>query len=495
MAQSILIRDGNVVDGSGDPGRKADVLIEGDLIVAVEPLLAAKLREREAEIRTIDAAGKVVCPGFIDMHAHSDFQTAADGAMAEKVRQGFTTAVIGSCGFSAAPANLRYQRAFQRFAKGIFGPDCRFEWETMGEYLDLLRARGVAANVFPQVGFGNLRTMAKGILPGRPRASQLKMMKELLARALDEGARGFTTGLVYPPQRFASAKEVTELCRVAAEKDVLYSTHLRDEGDHIEAAIEEALQVARDTGLRLQISHHKAIFERNWGKPQKTLAMLETARRQGIEVETDAYPYDAFGNLILRTLFFKEPRLADKIILIDLEHYPEYRGMTLADVMRATRKSFRSVSAMLLRKEGLFGIMIAGRFMAEDDVRTILAHPLTSIGSDGVESFGRPTHPRLYGTATRFLETYVYGEKLVSLEEGIRKMTSKPAAMARISRRGLLKKGHFADVVVFDPKRLQDRADYEHPNEYPLGYDAVIVNGQMTVTRGRQTRARAGRVL
>jgi len=492
MAERILIKNGLAIDGSGAPGAVKDILIEGDRISAVGESAAAAAGPDTA---VIDASGKVVCPGFIDMHAHSDYVISIDGAMQEKLRQGVTTAVIGSCGFSAAPADARFKKIFLRFAGGMFGRNCTFEWSGMGEYLERISRQGIGANVFPQVGFGNLRAMAMGMKPLRANKNEIERMKSLLAQALDEGGRGFSTGISYPPQIFAPPEEILELCRVAAGKGALYSTHVRNEMDKIESAMREALDCARATGVSLQISHHKAVLKRNHGKIRITLDMLAAARNEGVDVETDAYPYSAFSNMFLPCLFIREPEVEKEIIFLDLRNFPEYEGRTLEDFMRDRNKNLRAAAFELVMREGLTKIPIAGEMMSEEDVRYVISHPLVSIGSDGVENPGGKAHPRLVGTAVRVIEKYALKEKLFSLEEAIRKMTSMPAAKLKLKQRGLLKEGYYADVVVFDPSALHDGSDYKNTGVFPVGFDAVIVNGEIAVRNDVQSSARAGRVL
>ncbi|MFA6448725.1 MAG: D-aminoacylase [bacterium] len=493
MANRILIKNGNVIDGSGSAGAAKDVLIEDDRIAAVGETAAAAAGP---DATVIDAAGKVVCPGFVDMHAHSDFATSVDGTMAAKLRQGVTTVVMGSCGFSAAPSNERFKKVFLRFAGGMFGKNCPFEWNGMGEYLERLRKQGIAANVFAQVGYGNLRTMTMGMMPRRANEKEIEAMKSLLAQALDEGARGFSTGFAYPPQNFSSSEEIVELCHVVAAKDGLYSTHIRNEMDKIETAMKEAVDTARATGVSLEVSHHKAILKRNWGKVKRTLDILDEARREGVDVETDVYPYDAFSNMFLPCMFLrKEPEIEKAIIFLVLKKFPEFEGRTLAEFMAEKKLSFNAAAFELIKNEGLTKIPIAGRMISEDDMRYVMAHPLTSIGSDGVENPGGKAHPRLVATTVRVIETYALKEKVLSLEEAIKKMTSMPAAKAKLKMRGLIKEQYYADIVVFDPKQIHDRSDYKNTNEHPVGFDAVIVNGEIAVRHDEQSAARAGQVL
>jgi len=493
----IWIRNGRIVDGSGAPERTGDVLIEGDRLAEVGEVAPGRVDPEDPALLIIDAAGKVVCPGFIDMHAHADFSVPVGGGpMTEKLRQGVTTAVIGSCGMSAAPVNPRTVRFYRRFTSGMFGTACPFRWGSVGEYIRYLAEAGHAGNLVVQVGMGNLRLMVRGLLPGRPTRGQMRRMKELLARSLDEGARGFSTGLIYPPQKWMSREETAELVGVLSGRDrVIYSTHVRDEADRVEEAMQEALDAARRAGVSLQISHHKAVLERNHGRVRKTMDMLSRAREQGVDVETDVYPYNAFSNIMLPFLLRYEPGLDRSILFLSMKHHKELEGKTLAEAAAMKRRDPRLLVLAMALREGIAGMPIAGFMMSEDDVRFLLGHPLVSIGSDGNECFGGRSHPRLYGTHARFIETYIVREKLVSLEEGVRKMTGMPAAKLRLEDRGLLRKGYHADVAVFDPGNVRENTTYQDPVQYPTGFDAVIVNGRVAVRGDAQTGARAGRVL
>lgn len=378
----------------------------------------------------------------------------------------------------------------------MFDLRCSFEWETMGEYLDCIKRQGHAANVFAQVGFGNLRLMASGILPFRSGAGAMKKMKRHLEQALEEGARGFSTGLFYPPQNFAPKEEVIEICKVLSKRNSLYSTHIRNEADLLEESVKEALETAERAGVSLQISHHKAVLRRNWGKVFKTMEMIEAAAKEGLDVETDVYPYSSFSNIVLPLIFFNEPDVEKNIVFLDLNHYKELEGKTLEEAMKARGRGARALVLEMALKEGLTGMPVAGFLISEKDLEFLISHPLVSIGSDGNEAPpGRKTHPRLYGSFSRFLEKYCITDKLLSLEEGVRKITSMPARKLGLDKRGLIKEGWYADIVVFDPVSLRDLADYENPLRHPEGFEAVIVNGALTVQKDVQTSARAGRVV
>lgn len=489
----ILIKGGTVIDGSGAPGRNADVLVEDEKIKEIGDISEDRVRQADPEARVIEAGGKVVCPGFIDIHAHSDFSAPVNGAMEEKIRQGVTTVVMGSCGFSGAPSSPRYVNYLNRYTGGMFGTECPFQWESMQEYLEYLVEKGIAANVVPQVGFGNLRVMTRGLVPGAPSEAQIGQMKSALSKALDEGARGFTTGLFYPPQSMATPEEVKELVGALAGRDAVYATHVRNEVDELESAVREAIDTARGAGVSLQVSHHKAILQRNWGKVHGTIEIMEKARAEGLDIDTDVYPYTAFSNIIMPFFLKYEPGMEENILFLYMKHYKECEGKTLGEVMRMKRMGIKRLILTMALKEGFSGMPIAGFMVGEDDLNFLLAHPMVSIGSDGVESFGKKAHPRLWGTFPRMIEKYCRDDKLVTLEDAVRKMTSLAARKYNLKMRGELKERYYADIVVFDPENLRENTTYRDPLHFPTGFEAVIVNGKIAAYKDVQTGERAGR--
>jgi N-acyl-D-amino-acid deacylase len=496
MNRNIFIKGGTVFDGAGGQGISNDIYIEGDAIKAVGDEARAMARADDPALSSIDATGKIVCPGFIDMHAHSDYKITVNGSMEAKLRQGVTTAVLGSCGFSGAPVNDRLRRDFRGYLSGMFGSECQFEWDSTAGYIEHIKRIGIGANVFLQTGFGNLRQMTMGRSPLKANAGQIAAMKKLLEKSLEEGARGFSAGLAYPMQMFSSREEVKALCGTAAKRGALFSVHVRNEIDKLAEANREAIGIAEETGVSLQISHHKAILSRNWGKPRETMKMMEDARARGVDVEADVYPFTAFSNILATTMLLNEPGMEEKIIFLELKKLKQYEGRSLADVMKDTGKGAKAAALHILLNEGFSNAPVAGEFISEDDLRFIMSHPLSSIGSDGVETDeGAKAHPRLFSTTVRFLKHYALGEKLMPMGEAVRKMTSMPARKIGAVRRGLIKEGYFADIVVFDPDALRDNSTYEDPVRYPSGFESVIVNGEMAVIKDEITGARAGTVL
>ena len=498
MARDVLIINGTVVDGSGAAGVRADVLVRDGRIAEVGALAADKVADTLPGLEVINAADRIVCPGFIDMHAHSDVAAALDGALAPKLRQGITTVVTGNCGASAAPLNALSRPIVRRMSKGLYGVDCPMKWSGMGQYLDTLREQGTAANIYPLAGFGNLRIMALGLWPGPAGPLAVRAMRRELRRAMDQGARGFSTGLIYPPQNFARPREVDQVLSALRGRDAFYSTHMRNEADDLEPALDEALSAARKAGVRLQVSHHKAEFRRNWGKVERTMEMIESARDAGLDVAADVYPYTACATNLMVMAFGRPIDDPSDIMLLELRKRPELTGKRLTEAMEQFGLGARAAVLRLAAEEGGLSLMAAAFFMCEDDVQFLLKHPLVTIGSDGMDGAdiaGVMTHPRLCGSHVRVLKHYSLDEKLLPLEEAIRKMTSAPAARLGLSRRGLIKERYAADIVVFDPARLQDNATWLEPVRFPDGMDAVLVNGRIAVRNDTQTPARAGEIL
>ena len=521
----ILITGGTVIDGSGAAGRRADVAIAGDRIRAVEPLPAAPAA------RVIDASGLVVAPGFIDMHSHADFTLPALPTANSKVHQGFTLEVVGNCGASPAPLDESSRQAVID-AAGLVGPPLAWDWSSVASFVDRLRQQGTSVNVALLVGHGTIRIGAMGTSDAAPTPAQLEAMTTEVRRAMDDGALGLSTGLIYPPGVYAAVAEIVALARAAADAGGLYASHIRGEGDTLLEAIAEAIEVGRRARVPVEISHLKAAGRANWPKMAQAIALIDAARAEGLDVTADMYPYRA-GSTTLSALLpawahvggraallarLRDPaeraRLRDAldgagmrrdagwdaIFICSCPARPECEGRSLADL--AAERGVAPADAVLdlLREARAEADMILF-MMSEENVGLGLRHPQVMIGSDGEgraaegpASAGKP-HPRNYGTCPRFLGHYVREQRLVSLEDAIRKMTSLPAGKLRLRDRGLLQPGCLADVVVFDPETVADTATFADPHRYPHGIPWVLVNGQPVIAEGRHTGARPGRVV
>lgn len=530
MAWSLLIRGGTLIDGTGAPARRLDLAVDGDRIAAIAPEL------RGEAARAIDARRLVVAPGFIDAHSHSDLFYLGCPSAESKVRQGCTTEAVGMCSFSLAPLRPERREVVWRWAGGL-GARAAGNWSTFGEYLDTLRAAQPSINVAHFVGHGALRLAAMGP-DARPATSEdVRAMEGLLAEALDAGAYGFSTGLVYPPSAYAQTEELIALARAMAGRGGLYFSHIRGESSTLEASIAEAIRIGEAGGVGVQIAHVKAAGRENWPRMEGALRLIDTARARGVDVTGDAYPYHAgstkMDNLLPAwahdggTARLLE-RLADratrrKIVeecLVDGERWRtvsmgavgfdeiqiatcgqrELEGMNLAALGRTLGMTPAEAMISLVERERATITMIVFS-QSEANVARVLAHPAVMVGSDSIglaagpgPHRGRP-HPRMFGTFPRVLGHYVRDEKLFSLEVAVQKMTGMPAARLRLSNRGLLREGWAADITVFDPVRVRDEATFADPNRYPTGIPYVVVNGALVVDGDRFVAVGSGRVL
>lgn len=489
MSYDLLIRNGTVIDGGGKPGFQADIGVEGDRITRIGSLSG------EAP-QTIDATGRVIAPGFIDVHSHDDFALLDRPECDFKIMQGVTTEVIGNCGFGAAPANDAYRNFLRSFGVTLFGPLGDFSWQTTAEFYQVLEARPAAVNVATLVPHAAVRY---GVLEGDkrpPSGQELSTMQALVREGMQAGAVGLSTGLFYAPGSYADTEEVIALAHVVSAYGGVYATHMRDEADGLLTSIQETLRIGEEAKVAVQISHHKAMGRKNWGRVKDSLALVEQARTRGLDVTSDAYPYTA-GSTTLAALVqggvVARVRPAD-ILIASTPSRHEFEGKTLEEICALTGKLLQETIEDLLAGQGestvavLFG-------MDEADVRQVLAHSTTMIGSDGIPSVEGKPHPRLYGTFARVLGQYVRTEQLLSLEDAVYRMTGFPAEKFHITDRGIIREGAYADLVVFDPETVAETGTYQHPRQYPPGIDYVLVNGHVTADHARHTGERNGRLL
>lgn len=468
----LLIAGGTVIDGSGAPRRRADVGVRGNRIAAV-----GDLADAPAPVR-IDACDRIVAPGFIDAHTHDDALLLAPPAAHPKLLQGVTTVVTGNCGISLAPLHTDAPPA----PLDILGRHA-FRHRRFGDYLDALDAQSPATNALCLVGHTTLRaaTMADLLRPAD--AHERAAMRALLAEALAAGAAGLSTGVYYPPARAATADELIDIGAPLRGGRGVLAMHLRDEGDAIEPALDEAFAVAAALAVPLVCSHHKLVGLRNHGRSRDTLARIERAARLQ-PVCLDCYPYVASSTMLLpeRVAGAREVRITWSA------PQPAAAGRLLSDLARERGESLEQTARALQPGGAVYFAM------AEEDVDRILAHPLTMIGSDGL-AHDRAPHPRLWGSFPRVLGHYVRERGLLSLEAAIHKMTTLTAQRFGLTDRGALRAGAMADLVIFDPQRVRDRATYDAPCAPPAGIDAVFVNGVCAARDGVCIDLHAGRVL
>jgi dihydroorotase/N-acyl-D-amino-acid deacylase len=526
----LLFAGGRVVDGTGAPWFRGDVCVVGDRVAAVGWMPRATARRR------IDASRLVVTPGFIDMMGQSEYDVLVDGRAASKITQGITTEITGE-GSSIAPLNARMLEA-GRATYAYYGYTPTFE--TLAGYFRELERRGSAVNLGTFVGAGGVRNLVVGLDDRPPTASELEAMKAAVAQAMEEGALGLSSSLIYVPDHFASTGELIALATVAARYGGSYITHQRDEGDDgsigLDASMDEVFRIAREAGIPAEIYHLKASGKRSWGRMPDLLRRIEAARADGLDVSADQYPWAASSNNLDASLPFwvreggadrmvarltdpatRARARADFLALPENADWPAGAARILVtSVLDPGLKKYEGLTVEQIAKErgedavdALMDVVVADRGntarvtfgMSEDDVRAALRHPLVSFctdsearAEDGILS-QQKTHPRAFGSAPRILGHYVRDEKVLGLEEAIRKMTSLPAARMRLRDRGLLRAGMAADVVAFDPETVRERATYADPLHYSEGIPFVAVNGQLVVDEGRITTARPGRAL
>src|SRR6478736_1323725 len=527
MAHDILIRGGLLLDGTGAAGRPGDLAIRDGRIAAI----GTDLGDDAAKV--IDANGLAVAPGFIDIKTHSDFTLPINPKAESKVRQGVTTEIIGHCGFSVAPC-LPGKVELLRDYLSPSAPWLPFRQTSFPDYLDTFPATSVNAGML--VGHNTLRLMVMGMEDRAPSASELDAMIDLLEQGLRAGALGMSSGLFTPPGSYAKPEEMHALARVLKRHNAAYFTHLRDEANHVLDCVQEAIAVAIDGEVHVEIVHFKCSGTNNWGKAETALQMIADAKAAGHDVDCDAYPYAAGSNPLKNLLpqwvqsggvpamieRLKVPATREKIrsdiardglnnwgripswdcVQISISpHLPQFAGRTILSL--ATERGQEPVDTLcdyLAQDQGATRVLVTS--ISEDDIEHIVASPMALVGADGncVAPYGQVgkgmPHPRFYGTFPRILHHYVRERGAVPLELAIHKMTGATARALKLSDRGLLKQGYRADVAIFDPQDFRDRATYADPHQFPSGTrTTVIVNGVMVVENATHTGALPGRVL
>lgn len=509
----LIVKNGTILDGSGSEPYQADIAVRKGKIHLIEPGIGLDSRE------IIDAQGLCVSPGFIDMHTHTDFTILGYPRADSMLRQGVTTQVVGNCGLSPAPVTADFQEVLRTnsrefdlyFAKHGF----QWAWPSMQAFLEEVARNGTAVNLVPLTGHRTLRIAAMGFAKRQPAPQEIQRMKTLLEADLEAGIFGLSSGLFYDPASFAAAAEMKELLTLVSRYDGLYATHIRCEGNTLLESLAEAIETAQSTDVSLEISHLKAEGKSNWGKAGEALAAIEKARSDGLNVNFDQYPYPAFNcglievfpqwakevgsSELLRNLANPEQRSriaasmdaisknpeanADwrdiGIIGFRLEQNKAFEGLRINEIAQRMKRSPEEAVIELFSAEA-GALKMIGYGMCEEDIATIMQHPLGMVGSDGFaleDGASESVHPRSFGTFPRILGRYVRERKLLSLPEAIRKMTSTPAEKLRLQDRGRLQAGFKADITVFDPEYVIDQATFAQAKQFPTGIHAVVVNG------------------
>ena len=520
----LVLENGRIVDGTGNPWFFGDVGIREGTIVEVG-------RVSSAGLEVVDVRGQVVSPGFIDGHCHSDLMVLEDPQSEIKLQQGVTTEVLGNCGMTPAPFAQENLELLQSYVEPVLGRTGReWSWETVGHYVDCLRAARPSENVATYVGHGTLRIAVMGFEDRPASAEELRRMEDLLEEGLQAGAIGLSLGLMYAPGSYTAAEELARLCSVLPRYDGLLAAHIRGEGNSLIPSVKEVLRIAEGCGCSLQISHLKAAGRSNWGGVAEAMELVEDARSRGLDVTCDVYPYAA-GSTSLTALLppwaleggisrtlerLKDPasrrRIKDELgrehddwdnLMASMGWDSVYiSSLSTSDSTDLEGKNINEVSEsrgldpadcmvdLLLEQDGKVSIVFF--HMAETDVEQVLRWDCSLIASDSLHDQAKKPHPRLYGTFPRVLGRYVREKKLLSLEEAIRKMTSFPARRFRLGNRGLIVPGYAADVVVFDPHEISDEATYEDPKRLPKGISRVLVNGTQVIVSGAHSGRRAG---
>lgn len=520
----LLIKNGRVVDGTGNPWYFGDVGIKDGLIAAT-----GRLDQESREV--IDAEGKVIAPGFIDGHCHSDLLILDQPFSEVKMQQGVTTEVVGNCGLAPAPYLQKTREQLKSYVASVIGTtEWEWQWETVGEYIDVLSKSRPSENVATYVAHGALKISVMGFENRPATESELQDMKALLEEGMRAGALGLSIGLLYAPGSYTKREELAELCKVVAKYNGLLATHIRGEGNNLLSSVKEVIWIAEQSGVSLHVSHLKAAGAANWGKIEDAIGLIEDARSRGMDVTCDVYPYNA-GSTMMTTILppwaleggipavlerLEDRSVRERIkrelrreqedwdnlihstgwqsVYISAARTAEGRaleGKHMLEISEMMGKDPEDAMMELLIREG-GNLSIVYFHMSEADVRKVIAYDKSLIASDSLGCVTGKPHPRSYGTFPRVFAKYVREEKLLTLEQAVRKVSSFPASRFKLGKRGLLVPGYAADLVVFDPDTIRDTATYQEPIRFPDGISCTIVNGKVTVSGKRHTQERVG---
>lgn len=532
----LVIKNGEVIDGTGKQPFKTDIGIKNGHIAAIAPL-------HQQGYPTIDAQGLVVCPGFVDIHSHSDFTLFVNRRGESKIRQGITTEVVGNCGFTAAPVTQEhFYDLLQYLANTVILSNeekKKWKWASQADFLEEIQGEGFSFNVAPLVGHGTIRVAVMGFDKAEPTLDTTNKMLRLLETEMDRGLFGLSTGLQYEPCLYADTNELAELARVVQKHGGIFAVHLEDESKDVLCCISQAIEVAEKSGVSLEVSHLKAAFRSNWGKIDTVLKTIDDAKQSGIDIDFDVYPYTAYGSGLIdlmppwvreqgagkmvdmlkdsstraRVLSEMEGQTEEwenpghgcgwdnvRIAMLKTDDNRKYEGMTVEQVAGDMGLTPEEAAIRLIIEEeaAIKAIYFA---MCEEDLETIMRHPGAIFCTDGraVAPYGPlgrgSVHPRYYGTYPRILGRYVRERNVISIEEAIMKMTYLPAKKVGLNSRGLLREGYWADITIFDKDKVLDLSTFDKPHQYPRGIEYVLVNGRVVIEKGEHTGKLPGRVL
>ncbi|NLK20722.1 MAG: D-aminoacylase [Epulopiscium sp.] len=523
-----LIKNGIIVDGSGQPSYTADLLIKDDKIEKI-----GFINDINAD-RVINAQGLVIAPGFIDTHSHSDLDVILRPKVMPKIMQGITTEFLGQDGVSMAPLPLKYISDWRKNIAGLDGVSDEIDWTygTTDNYLKMIEKAQPGVNQCYLVPHGNIRMEAMGLDNRQPTDGEIERMRKITHREMEAGAFGLSTGLIYIPCAYSESKEIIEMCKIVAEYDGVFVIHQRSEADTIVDSMKEVIEIGRKSGVRVHWSHFKVAGKKNWGKIEVVLELLEQAKSEGITVSFDQYPYvagstmlgailppwvhDGGTNKVIQRL--RDPEMRKKM-RYDMENgihgwdnfvdFAGFENIFVTSVITEKNKDavglsitqlaelrnldpYTAVFDLLMEEENAVGMV--DFYGLEDHVKLFMARPEMNACTDGLLAPGKP-HPRLYGSFPRILGKYVREEKVITLEEAVKKLTFKAADAMNLKDRGLLKKGYFADITIFNPDTINDKGTFINPIQYPVGIEYVLVNGKVAVEYGKHTEILNGKVI
>lgn len=534
----LIIKNANIIDGSGEDMFLSSVAVEGGRIVKIKDNI-----EEDAK-RVIDAKGHILCPGFIDAHGHSDFTLFKNNRGESKIRQGITTEVTGNCGFTAGPITPEHEDDLVFYLANtiVLSDELRanWKWKTQNEFLEYCARDGLSFNVVPLVGQGMIHVGTMGFLDRMPDENELEKMKTMLKKELDSGFFGMSMAFEYEPGNYIKDEEVYEMCKVLKDYGAIYTIHMKNEGENLIDCVKHAISICKNSGCRVEISHLKARYVKNWGKTKEALSLIENAKKEGLDISFDVYPYAAYGSGLIDLIppWVKKDgprimceRLSDselrKKALFDMENgtpgwdsimkgegwekcvqiaslktakNKKYEGMVIAEIAKDRNVTpYEAVVDLMVDEDA--SIKCVWFAMNEDELRDIMRHPDAIFGTDGraCATYGElsegAVHPRYYGTYPRILGKYVRDEKLLTPEEAIYKSTYAVAKRFNIKDRGLVREGYFADLVLYSPEEIRETNSFKAPHSYPDGIDFVMVNGKIVVENGEHTGVLPGIIL